>query len=283
MRRRRAIAISLKLTLNKSDWDSRVGGWKCEPLSLPGAKLAQVCFSGRDAVPPEYSLKDTIIIWNRSEKPSEITAIVQLEKDLSRIDVEKSGLEQVKTDLESEKLELEREKFKSDKRWKLLSALGAVAAALLTFATSHFFNVSDDHGKEVERIYVKSNDFLSSRGSNTFLQLLKNTQREGWFVGTSFYISVDGYRDEILDKARSGVNLYFLILNPASQGLSRTALAADLSEETVREQCVTGIRSLKSLETHFNLQGRLVACMCDYHPKRSPLGSIFSIRGIQME
>ena len=189
-------------------------------------------------------------MWNKVEKPLEAVAVISLEKDLSRLELEKSRLADVNNTLEGQKLELERQKFKSEKRWKILSAVGAVASAILSAGVANFLIVPDYRNRskvDTIQVYEKSNDFLSSSGKENFSQFLKSTRREAWLVGTSFYISLDTYRDELLSKARTGIDFYFIILDPEGPGLSSSALASGLSEQSIKEQCVTGIRSLKSI------------------------------------
>jgi hypothetical protein len=238
--------------LTESDWDRRLGGWKCDTLSIPGAKLAELYHSGRDANRRFYQVQGTSVIWTGANRPREVVATVILEKDLSKIEEERLRLEQVRSDLESEKLALEKEKFDSERRWKIYSAAGAVLSAMLAAATTfnlipqiHSSNQVVDIG--LLEYFSHSNDFLATGITNRYEPMLKAARREVWFVGTSFYISVGQYTDELASKLTEGVNLNFLILDPESSALASTAKMFATSEDEVRNQCQSGLSSLLKL------------------------------------
>jgi hypothetical protein len=81
---------------------------------------------GRQCDPREYTASEGAITWAGSDQPSEILAKISLTKDLSESDRERLVLER-------EKVVLEGQNFASEKRWRWITAAGAVARALLTF------------------------------------------------------------------------------------------------------------------------------------------------------
>src|SRR5580698_7902921 len=110
--------------LTDSEWDRRLGGWKCDALSIPGAKLVELQYSGRNANRRSYRVQESSVIWSGPNRPSDVVATIVLEKDLSKIEEDRSSLENAKADLEREKLVLEKAKFASERRWRLYSAIG---------------------------------------------------------------------------------------------------------------------------------------------------------------
>jgi hypothetical protein len=125
------MAISFNTTLSAGDWDERLGGWKCEALTIPGATLTAVFFDGRQADPRKYKVSDSAITWAAHSRPAEILAKISLTKDLSEIERERLQLER-------DKVVLEEQKFASEKKWRWITAAGAVASALLTFAGTSY-------------------------------------------------------------------------------------------------------------------------------------------------
>ena len=88
--------------------------------------MTAVFANGQRADPRKYGVTDSVIVWSEANPPDELVVKISLTKDLPE-------LEREKLKLEREKVDLENEKFRSDKRWKLISATGAVLAALLSF------------------------------------------------------------------------------------------------------------------------------------------------------
>ena len=182
--------------------------------------------------------------------------MVALEQNLSDLEQERLRLEGVKTQLESDKVSLEQQKFNSERRWKVYSAIGAVGSALLTAATTQLvpalrsgdvLGARSTHTGGIVRFFDKSNDFLASGDSFHFEPLLSATKSEIWCLGSSFYISTDTYREKLVEKLRSGVNLNFLILNPDPSTLSRAAVTLNAPERELRDQVSAGLRSLLKL------------------------------------
>lgn len=240
--------ITFKTTLTESDWDKRLGGWKCEALAIPGAKLFELYSAGRNIDTRFFQTSSTGVLWSGGTRPREVLATIVLEKDLTEIERERFGLEK-------DKLELEQQKFISEKRWKIYAAAGAALSALLTFTTTNQIiprftapnglNPSNNIG--LLGYFDQSNDFLASGGANHYQFLLDHTKHEAWFFGISFYISVEQYREILLKKVRSGVELNFLILDPNSSALARAAQVLGSSEQEIRNQCYSGLKSLQVL------------------------------------
>jgi len=240
------VTLSFRLTLSGREWDSRVGGWRCEALAIPGAKLQQLCDNGTEVGTSDYQIENGVIVWNKKERPAEIVAAVEIDKDLQAIQDANSALAADKAGLEEQKFALEQHKFKSDRFWKALSTIGAVLGVTIGYAYKYYLEpASTTTGAPAIASFDRSNDFLSSNSQQSFRSLLKVANREAWFVGTSFYISTDQFRDELIEKARTGFDLNFLVFDPASPAAKTVAQLLDIPVESVVEQCVTGLRSLQ--------------------------------------
>lgn len=100
----------------------------------------------------------------------------------------------------------------------------------------------------VVKHYPKSNQFLRETGSHSFAGALAGAQSEIWFVGTTFYISVDENEDSLLAKMRSGVTLNFIVIDPRSEALASSARALSTDESQLQEQCLSGLRVLARMK-----------------------------------
>ena len=96
----------------------------------------------------------------------------------------------------------------------------------------------------VVKHYPRSNQFLREAGSHSFAQALIRAQSEVWFVGTTFYISVDENEANLLAKVRSGVTLNFIVIDPRSEALASSARALNTDANQLQEQCLSGLRVL---------------------------------------
>jgi hypothetical protein len=105
------------------------------------------------------------------------------------------------------------------------------------------------------RQFAKSNDFLSSSTRDSFEAALTNAKREVWFVGTSFYISADTYRDLIRKRVQDGVDVNFLILDPDGGNLERAARMMNISVKELADQCHAGIRTFMQIRRELAVSG----------------------------
>lgn len=117
--------LQFDTTLSEADWDKRFGGWQCDALALPSASVAAIFYDGQKADDREYAVDGTRIRWATPSHPAEAIARIEITADLA-------GIEKEKVRLEDEKLGIEREKIRSEQRWKLAAAIGAVLSALIS-------------------------------------------------------------------------------------------------------------------------------------------------------
>jgi hypothetical protein len=96
----------------------------------------------------------------------------------------------------------------------------------------------------VTKIFERSNDFLSTGNKYQFPSLLKQVTNEAWFIGTSFFISLDQYNDLILERLADGININFLILDPYAETINKVAGLMDVTPKEVFHDCMSGIRIL---------------------------------------
>jgi hypothetical protein len=251
------IGISLRLTLSAADWDPRIGGWKCEALLIPGSQLRLLFVQGLEAGPRDYRVETGVIYWNKDVRPKEVVAEVTIDKDLQAIETENRSLSTAKDTLEQQKLELENRKFRSDRFWKALSAAGGVLGILLGYAVKHFEGGATTKAATEPQIatFQRANDFLSSSSENSFRAMLAGTKRETWFAGTSFYISTDQFRDELIERARAGIDMHFLVFDPTAPTIKTMSQVLDILPESVTEQCITGLRSLQAIRKSLQASG----------------------------
>ena len=59
--------------------------------------------------------------------------------------------------------------------------------------------------------WIGSNDILASGSENRFGAFLTAAKRDVWMVGTTFHISADTFRTQLLQAVQPGVSIHFLI------------------------------------------------------------------------
>jgi len=128
--------IEFNILLRDEDWVQGVGGWRCEALLIPGANLEAVYYNGEKADIAKVCIESSFIRWLGGSKPQEVWIRISLTKDLPK-------LEEQKIRLEKEKLNLERQKVFVDNRWKIITALGAVASSVITLVTTNLVGVNE--------------------------------------------------------------------------------------------------------------------------------------------
>jgi hypothetical protein len=70
--------------LDKSDWNSGIGGWRCPALKIPGATISKVYVSGKPIDASFYqSTSDETIRWIPDNPPPQISVLISLTKSLS--------------------------------------------------------------------------------------------------------------------------------------------------------------------------------------------------------
>ena len=94
------------------------------------------------------------------------------------------------------------------------------------------------------KVFERSNDFLATGDNLQFPSILKNTRKEAWFVGATFYITVGQYRDLLLDRLSDGVDLHFMILDPGGRSVALAAGYLGVTEKELTLDCLSGIRVL---------------------------------------
>lgn len=117
-------------------------------------------------------------------------------------------------------------------------------------STAHVSTNIDSHDPQkmsenvnLIRVFLDSNEFLSL-DSDRFSKYLKSATRDAWFVGTTFYIIADDFSDLIISKLRDGLDINFIILDPNSESLSRSARMLGYSNEEMSSYCRRGLKSL---------------------------------------
>lgn len=125
------MSITFKVSLVAQDWDERLGGWRCDALLIPSSEITAIYYAGKKADTNQYSLERDIIRWSNIQRPKEIVVEISLTKDLSKLEEEKLQLEQ-------QKLQLEQQKFRSDVRWKKITAASTTLSFLITIGVTHF-------------------------------------------------------------------------------------------------------------------------------------------------
>jgi hypothetical protein len=120
--------VKFDVSLSQEDWDFRLGGWRCNALLIPGAKVEAVYHDGNKADTKNYSDEDSVIRWSTSPVPDKVLVRISLTKDLNEI--------------EERKLELEQDKLNLDKRWRAITAVITIVMSLLTSAVAYKVGVS---------------------------------------------------------------------------------------------------------------------------------------------
>jgi hypothetical protein len=220
--------MDFTITLSNDDWDHLKGGWRCPALQIPGIQVENVYVDGTAVDEKLFDVNVALLLirWSQPTHPRQAAIHLQVDKALS-----------------TEEL---------TSRWKklaiVLPVVGSLAAALITAVfkdTSKTSSpVTKSTKKEVARIFERSNDFLATGDKQQFPLLLKQAKREAWFVGTTFFISVDQYHDVILNKLSEGIDLNFLVLSPDGDAVGKVAHLLGVTEKELASDCLTGIRIL---------------------------------------
>ena len=121
--------IEFDTSLNDKDWVDAIGGWRCEALRIPGAKLEALYYDGKKADTNSFSVETPVIRWPGTPRPSQLLARISfsLTNDLSL--------------LETEKIQLAKEKLNVETKWKIITAIGAILSGLLTFGTTYLIEL----------------------------------------------------------------------------------------------------------------------------------------------
>jgi hypothetical protein len=96
----------------------------------------------------------------------------------------------------------------------------------------------------IVKIFERSNDFLATGDKHQFPSLLKQARQEVWFVGTTFFISLDQYHDLLLSRLADGINLNFLVLDPTAESVTKVAALMAVTPKEVFHDCMSGVRIL---------------------------------------
>jgi hypothetical protein len=181
--------------------------------------------SGTAVDPKSFSVNQelSLIRWSLPPRPKQASAHIQVAKALS-----------------TEELTV---------RWRKLAIILPVAGSLATAVVTSLLTTAQkpsatQGNKEISRTFERSNDFLATGDKNQFPSILRQTKREAWFVGTTFYISIDQYHDLILKKLSEGVDLNFLVLNPEGDSVKKVAHLLGVAEQELSADCLSGIRIL---------------------------------------
>jgi hypothetical protein len=145
---------SFRISLTDKEWNASLGGWTSEALSIPGLKIITVYANGSVCSPDQYehSAGKKDIRWrDKSPRPSEIIADLELTIDLN--------------DLEKKKIELEEERVKilrSELIWKIVSGiLGIILTGVAVYSA-------------IYKPQQKSSSTAASDASSTSLPSPKN-------------------------------------------------------------------------------------------------------------
>lgn len=76
--------ISFITSLNSENWDPHAGGWRCDSLKIPGAKVYSIFAEGNEVDKVRYSVRNDLsfIRWSNSHPPKQIIVGITLEDDL---------------------------------------------------------------------------------------------------------------------------------------------------------------------------------------------------------
>lgn len=221
--------MDFTITLADDDWDPTRGGWRCPALEIPGAELKQIFVQGKVVDPAQYQVdtKLRLVRWSGLKRPPLAAAHLVLSKALSTQEL--------------------------TARWKkiaiVLPVAGTLAASLIAAEWKPAIFSSSMPSSKEENIVVlnKSNDFLATGGAMRFDGALKSAKREVWFLGTTFYITVDTHRDLIRKKLAEGVDINFIIFDPFGSNAQQVASMLDIGLNELMDQCLLGIRTMIKL------------------------------------
>lgn len=75
----------IHVTITPSDWDKRIGGFRCSALSLPSAEIKDIFVSGGRINPDDYNISDDrqYIRWNGEKPTKQVVVEIRITKELS--------------------------------------------------------------------------------------------------------------------------------------------------------------------------------------------------------
>ena len=223
------LSLEFAVTLSRQDWEPLDGAWQCPALGIPTADVVALRPGGVAVNTKSFEVvRDRRLIkWQGGEKTREAVAVIRVAGDLATSN--------------------------ANRFWKRL-AMGIAAASLLAitllfaFYARHARTDAERAHNAIVETFARSNDFLTTGPDYSFARLLGDTQREAWFIGTTFYISVDQFHDMLLERLQKGIDLHFLILSPDAENVRRVAALLGVTEEELLPQCLAGIRTLRRLD-----------------------------------
>ena len=130
--------------------------------------------------------------------------------------------------------------------WKSLLTVDTTHTARQVQATVEKQGIeaaSDDiKGVGILRYWRRSNDFLPY-----IREAIAKASSEIWISGASFYLSVPDNEDLLIDRAKHGVKIHFLILDPHGNNLDAIAKTFGQSSDELRQECLTTVRALNRI------------------------------------
>jgi len=101
------------------------------------------------------------------------------------------------------------------------------------------------------RYWPRSNDFLPY-----IRKAIAKASAEIWISGASFYLSIPDNEDLLVDRAKHGVKIHYLILDPYGTNLEAVATTFSQSPEELKQECLTTIHALKRIREKLSLAER---------------------------
>ena len=130
--------------------------------------------------------------------------------------------------------------------WKGLLAVDTNQAAEHVEATMRRVGV-DEFSEDIKSIGIlkywrHSNDFLPH-----IREAMGKASTEIWISGASFYLSVPENEDVLVDRAKHGVRIHYLFLDPYGNSLAAVAKTFSQTPDELRQECLTTIRGLQRI------------------------------------
>jgi len=100
----------------------------------------------------------------------------------------------------------------------------------------------DIKGIGILRYWQRANDFLPY-----IREAMAKASSEIWISGASFYLSVPDNEDLLIDRAKHGVKIHYLILDPYGNNLDAVAKTFSQSPDELRQEVLTTIRALNRI------------------------------------
>jgi hypothetical protein len=100
----------------------------------------------------------------------------------------------------------------------------------------------DIKGIGILRYWQRANDFLPY-----IREAMAKASSEIWISGASFYLSVPDNEDLLIDRAKHGVKIHYLILDPYGNNLDAVAMTFSQSPDELRQEVLTTIRALNRI------------------------------------